>query len=364
MKGSCCRLPQCRILKRCFLFFATISILPFGLIYLVTNDDNYRIKGYTQLDNETIQAAHSHHHHHHLHAVHTLSPTEMEKIEERMYMRSQHLNEKCSYYGLDVHGNDSLHKPNAWEFLINKQHHLIWCNVFKAASTSWMYNFNLLAGYSPEFLKKTKMVPLNLARLKYPRPTVDELIEAQNGSVTFLIVRHPFERLLSAYRDKLQFALPHTFHSALGQKIIRIYRQKQYLLKPSKQSVRWPTFREFADFFIHEAKNGGTLDMHWTPVTRFCTPCQVKFDVIAKFETLDEDQQYLIFKAGLSHLIEPQKKNIGKGKNTSELLKKYYTTLTPRQIHEIYEIFKYDFELFDYQPEEFFDMAQAKEYAR
>jgi hypothetical protein len=69
-------------------------------------------------------------------------------------------------------GNDSrLHRPNPWEYLINKKYHLVWCNIFKAASTSWMYNFNLLAGYSPQFLKKTNMVPLSLARKKYPRPS-------------------------------------------------------------------------------------------------------------------------------------------------------------------------------------------------
>lgn len=224
-----------------------------------------------------------------------------------------------------------------------------------------MYNFNLLAGYSPEFLKKTKLVPLNLARKKYSRPSVDELVEAQNGSVTFLIVRNPFERLLSAYRDKLQFALPHTFHAALGQKIIRKYRQKQYQLKPGKYAIRWPSFSEFTEFLIDEAKAGKELDMHWTPITTFCTPCQVKFDVIAKFETLYEDQQYLIHKAGLTHLIKPERKNIGKGKNTSELLKKYYSTLTPRQIKEIYDIFKFDFELFGYHPETYFEMAQADE---
>jgi hypothetical protein len=47
--------------------------------------------------------------------------------------------------------------------------------VFKAASTSWMYNFNLLAGYSPMFLKKSQKVPLTLARKKYPRPSVKEV---------------------------------------------------------------------------------------------------------------------------------------------------------------------------------------------
>ena len=68
------------------------------------------------------------------------------EIEMRMMERRKYLAEKCSEEGLDRPGNNSLHRPNAWEFLANREHHLIWCNVFKAASTSWMYNFNLLAG--------------------------------------------------------------------------------------------------------------------------------------------------------------------------------------------------------------------------
>lgn len=72
-------------------------------------------------------------------------------------------------------GNDTLHRPNPWEFLISNKYHLVWCNVFKAASTSWMYNFNLLAGYSPHYLKKSNIVPLTLARRKYPRPSVAQV---------------------------------------------------------------------------------------------------------------------------------------------------------------------------------------------
>lgn len=52
-----------------------------------------------------------------------------------------------------------------------------------------------------------------------------QLEKALNVSVSFLIVRHPFERLLSAYRDKIMFAIPHSLHDKLGNKIIRKYRK-------------------------------------------------------------------------------------------------------------------------------------------
>lgn len=38
--------------------------------------------------------------------------------------------------------------PNAWEFFISPGHGLAWCNVFKAASTTWMYYFNILGEFN------------------------------------------------------------------------------------------------------------------------------------------------------------------------------------------------------------------------
>lgn len=67
-------------------------------------------------------------------------------IAKRLEMRRKHLKKMCRVLGLDRPGNDTLHRPNPWEFLVDNKHHLVWCNVFKAASTSWMYNFNILAG--------------------------------------------------------------------------------------------------------------------------------------------------------------------------------------------------------------------------
>jgi hypothetical protein len=37
---------------------------------------------------------------------------------------------------------------------------------------------------------------------------------------------------------------------------------------------------------VNAQQKGDTFDMHWTPITNFCTPCQVDFDIIMKFETL------------------------------------------------------------------------------
>ncbi|KAI4478917.1 hypothetical protein M0802_014467 [Mischocyttarus mexicanus] len=279
------------------------------------------------------------------------------ETEARLIERRKFLAEKCAEEGLDRPGNDSLHKPNAWEFLVNREYHLIWCNVFKAASTSWMYNFNLLAGYSPQFLKASKAVPVSLARQKYPRHTAEELLKFVNDSISFLIVRHPFERLLSAYRDKLEHSLPHTFHSNLGAHIVWHYRSKDSKMS-GKHGPRYPFFEEFVRWLLCQWKAGNELDMHWTPIVNFCTPCQVRFDIIAKFETLREDQDFLIKQAHVGHIIKPEWKNPTRGVQTKDVVKNYFTQLSKTQINDLYEMFRYDFILFDYSPEEYISLGK------
>ena len=117
-----------------------------------------------------------------------------ERSQEEIFMsemreRREVMRAACQQEGLDRPGDDDLHRINPWEYLINRQYNIVWCNVFKSASSSWMYIFNLLAGYSPEFLDKSRAVPLQLAREKYPRPSVEELGRAlSRNNVTSLII--------------------------------------------------------------------------------------------------------------------------------------------------------------------------------
>ncbi|KAI9586778.1 hypothetical protein GQX74_002625 [Glossina fuscipes] len=248
-------------------------------------------------------------------AIQSLSESDMLKVEKRMERRRKVLLDKCSELGLDVVGTDPWHKPNPWEFLVNKKYHIIWCNVFKAASSSWMFNFNILAA------------------------------------------RHPFERLLSAYRDKFMFAVPHSFHDKLGRKIIRTYRRKGF----DNHAPKHPTFPEFIRWLLDQVKQGNYLDMHFVASTRFCTPCLINFDIIMKFETLEEDQLYLIEKTGLKRVIAPEWRNMGKGKNTLELLLQFFSQLTRRELDGLYDYYRYDFELFDYSVASYYNIAKPNE---
>ncbi|KAG8225638.1 hypothetical protein J437_LFUL013670, partial [Ladona fulva] len=70
------------------------------------------------------------------------------ELEEELGRRRERVWEVCKTSGLVTEDGTSKTEPNAWEFFIDERHHLVWCNVFKAASSSWMYNFNLLGSTS------------------------------------------------------------------------------------------------------------------------------------------------------------------------------------------------------------------------
>ncbi|XP_050352845.1 carbohydrate sulfotransferase 11 isoform X2 [Nymphalis io] len=273
------------------------------------------------------------------------------EVGNRMEARRDYLRSECSKHGLD----SSSHKAYAWEYLINRQYHVIWCNIFKAASTSWMYNFNLMANYTATFLDKTKEVPLELARKKYARPTVEMIRKAQGDSITFLIVRHPLERLASAYNDKIVHAWPKSFHDQMGRRIIKKYRKSSPKPVPTE---RYPVFEEFVSYVLDEAKVKRTLDMHWTPYTDFCTPCKFNFDVILKFETLDEDQRFLIQMARLQEIIKPEWRNSGKGTNTLHNINHLYSRLKKSQLDGLYKLYKYDFQLFNYTIDNYYEIIK------
>ena len=52
-------------------------------------------------------------------------------------------------------------------------------------------------------------------------PSARELEEAaREAPVTFLVARHPFERLVSAFKDKILEAYRGSYHDKMGRKIL------------------------------------------------------------------------------------------------------------------------------------------------
>lgn len=278
---------------------------------------------------------------------------------ERLEARGKHLREVCRQEGLDTPSLD--YQENAWEFLINKKHHLIYCNVFKAASSTWLKNFNLLAGYTEQEIMKGKTPLIELARKRYPRPTVAELRKAMNANphpLTFMIARHPLERLVSGYRNKILSG--HMYYRRLSQTILNKYKdmggameikietRASRVPEKSKQSLVVPSFSQFVQFILDEVRERHKLDEHWMPMNTLCTPCLVHFDVFAKVETMEEDGNYIINLAGIQDIIKLQRINPSETGPVGEVAKDFICQISKTQMDGLLHLYRDDIKLFNY----------------
>lgn len=182
-----------------------------------------------------------------------------------------------------------------------------------------------------------------------------------------MIVRDPFERLVSAYRDKLEnlnIGKKHGvefFYRKYGKKIVQKYRKKplndteiygDYESNlPKRQGVE-PTFQEFVKYLI-DTDLTHYADDHWMPYYLYCTPCFIDFDVIAKFETIERDQKFLINKLKMRDQFQPKWKHLTKGRQTSEVVKKYMATISKSDVQKLIEKYQVDFEMFGYSYEKY-----------
>ncbi|XP_047491622.1 carbohydrate sulfotransferase 11-like [Penaeus chinensis] len=262
---------------------------------------------------------------------------------------------------------DLRHDPN-----------LVWCEISKVASTSWMVNFLRLAHYreNDESLKhlpqeaqdairfevhpKNDSLHLRVFRM-YPAPnTTQERARVFANALRFIIVRHPFTRLLSAYLDKMTTLTPRppTFNfRQLQLDIIQRYRVKE-----TADASPFPTFAEFVQFVIDSTASLKTLRdwrtvVCWTPYWARCGVCAHDFQLIMKIETLDEDERFLVTLADLAELKKVREWRHSGG-NKSSTAKKYFKQLSTQQMLQLYERYQLDFQMFGYSIHQYLPLAR------
>ncbi|KAI6647109.1 hypothetical protein LOD99_8846 [Oopsacas minuta] len=111
------------------------------------------------------------------------------------------------------------------------------------------------------------------------------------------------------------------------------------------------TFLEFLNFVVYTFRNKGieSLDDHWKPISYFCDLCAIKYDIIAKFETLKEDSDAIlnyVQRNNPNHNVTfPDDDPYTTFDRCNEAFK-----IVPLHVRRsLYELFKEDYLLFDYE---------------
>lgn len=151
-----------------------------------------------------------------------------------------------------------------------------------------------------------------------------------------LFARHPLERVLSAYRYAIENPWMIKFKSWSD------YFAKHYLQKDELLGL---TFADFVKCIIKDADMNRSPDVHWAPISKMCFPCDVTYDVIGTFDTLEEDSDYILKYIGVDWFHYPHSKTAG---STKRLMEQYYSTVSVNDIEKLWSLFKLDAELFGY----------------
>ncbi|XP_074653567.1 carbohydrate sulfotransferase 10-like [Tubulanus polymorphus] len=229
-------------------------------------------------------------------------------------------------------------------FTVDDVHKILYCEIPKVGTSIWRYTLLHTTGK----LRTTNLSLINnldtkqsiyLTSLDLIRPlssySQDEKTERLKTYFKFLFVRHPFERLLSAYLDKIVRKYDKGY-ADLEPMIIRSARND---VKPGDRA----TFKEFAEFILLHYVD----DIHWASYERLCRPCDIAYSFIGKYgDTVEND-----FKLVQNRFhLEPELAKTATLPHTysSEKLNKYYKDLPQKLIDDLYEEYKADFILFDY----------------
>ena len=107
----------------------------------------------------------------------------------------------------------------------------------------------------------------------------------------FMFVRDPLERILSAYKNKFRNKKNTYFPGRFGKYIIKKYRKNAN--NRSLATGDDVTFDEFVQYLLDPRKKH-PLNEHWKPMHELCSPCYYKYDLIGKYQTVEEDAQYIL----------------------------------------------------------------------
>ncbi|XP_038222335.1 carbohydrate sulfotransferase 11 [Zerene cesonia] len=267
--------------------------------------------------------------------------------------RQELIQEICNRFPFRFTLNDL--PPNQLEhILIDDEHKLLYCYVPKVACTNWKRILMILGGKWND--TDVLAIPGNLAHSagmfrnlsSASKEERDHMLENYHKMI---IVRNPFERLLSAYRNKLEGDTPSAkyFQDRVGKRIIRAFREN-----PSNESLEHGhdvTFREFALFLTN--KSGDLADVvnneHWQPITNLCHPCLIKYTLVGKYETLLDDSLLALHTINASHKV--QFPRLAHTSGTAQKLRSYFSQLELPLIRRLYKLYKYDYRIFNYDLE-------------
>ena len=162
--------------------------------------------------------------------------------------------------------------------------------------------------------------------------------EKFDQAVSFSVVRHPFERLVSVFKDK-------------------IVRKEKYLYEEFKKQYGNATFAKFVKEVIRGAKLG-KYNVHWEPYILSCSYCHFNYSVLSKLETMEEDKKFILDSVGANIPNTRKIQNKVVGDKIEKVTCDSFSELTKEEGEDLANIYKYDLEMFEYDGQKYLNCCK------
>ncbi|XP_053166373.1 carbohydrate sulfotransferase 10 isoform X2 [Hemicordylus capensis] len=232
------------------------------------------------------------------------------------------------------------------------KHKILFCQTPKVGNTQWKKVLIALNGVYPSIDEIPQNIVHDHEKNGLPRLSSFSDSEIQNRLklyFKFFIVRDPFERLISAFKDKFVHnpRFEPWYRHEIAPGIIRKYRKNRI-------ETRGLQFEDFVRYLGDP--NHRWLDLqfgdhiiHWVTYVELCAPCEITYSVIGHHETLEKDAPYILKEAGIDHLVSYPTIPPGITAYNKTKVERYFSGVSKRDIRRLYARFEGDFNLFGYQ---------------
>lgn len=245
------------------------------------------------------------------------------------------------------------------------KHKILFCQTPKVGNTQWKKVLIVLNGkYS-----RVEDIPEEMVHdhEKNGLPRLSSLTDHQIRErlatyFKFFIVRDPFERIISAFKDKFvkNPRFEPWYKHDIAPAIIRKYRKRHR--DPDDSSSHEAPGLRFEDFvrYLGDASGQKHLNrqfgphvIHWVTYVELCAPCDISYSVVGHHETLYHDAPYILQAAGIQHLVSYPTIPPGITLYNRTKVERYFSGITTRDTHRLYQRFQGDFSLFGYPRPDF-----------
>jgi len=264
------------------------------------------------------------------------------------------------------------------------------CSILKGGSNSWKI-------FMQRVDEEMRNNPVKVDKKVRPKDESEKVDEScwpgcALSSTKTVQVRHPLERLLSAYRYVFersstyedQFVQVVSLKQVLGEKFEKLswtqfvdmvirnqlasHEELVELGKASGKIGEDGKVEDVQEFITkEESKHNHEINEpdvwvanHWAPYWFTCGLClpELRPSYILHMDNLEKDVPNLLDKLGMGQMNVTYPHALqGKEGHTSVKNKEYYSMLTKAQVWQLYNLYRVDHELFGFSPREFLDWA-------